>query len=116
MENPRKQKEITIEWLGKLNKNIYSSFIKNIRDDEVIITSERMEHVKIRRPEAYNSFISEIKNTINNPDYIFEDKNHQNTLLVTKKIYEDKNNILVLKVALNNTDKKHNKIIYSKGK
>ena len=136
-ENPCKQKEITIERLGKLNENIYSSFSKNIRDDEVIITSERMEHVKIRHPEAYDSFISEIKNTINNPDYIFEDKKHQNTLLVTKKINEDKNNILVLKVALNTTDKKlnssvisgwnisderlenykkHNKIIYSKEK
>ena len=43
--------------VGRINRNIYECVTRNIRTDEVIITEERIEHIKERHPtdfERYN--------------------------------------------------------------
>ena len=58
--------------VGRINRNIYECVTRNIRTDEVIITEERIEHIKERHPtdfERYNKYLEEI---IGNPDYIIE--------------------------------------------
>lgn len=55
--------------VGRINRNIYECVTRNIITDEVIITEERIEHIKERHPtdfERYNKYLEEI---IGNPDY-----------------------------------------------
>ena len=43
--------------VGRINRNIYECVTRNIITDEVIITEERIEHIKERHPtdfERYN--------------------------------------------------------------
>ena len=49
--------------IGKINKEIYSVITKDILTDEIIITDERIEHIKNRHPndiELFYKYIHEI--------------------------------------------------------
>lgn len=59
-----------VHLICKLDKEIYSVVASGIRSDDVIITDERIEHIKLRHPSDYESFIGYIPQIIENPDYI----------------------------------------------
>lgn len=44
----------------KIDKNIYSCVTKDILCDEVVITDERIEHIKERHPNDYSRLYSYI--------------------------------------------------------
>ena len=86
--------------VGRINRNIYECVTRNIRTDEVIITEERIEHIKERHPtdfERYNKYLEEI---IGNPDYIIANKS--NTAILLKEIIDGDSNRfkLVLRIAV----------------
>lgn len=68
--------------------------------DEVILTEERIQHIKERHPNDYERFCSYIPAIIKNPDYIIE-ANKSNTAVVLKEI-EDRGEKfkLVLRIAV----------------
>lgn len=87
--------------VGRINRNIYECVTRNIITDEVIITEERIEHIKERHPtdfERYNKYLEEI---IENPDYII-DANKSNTAILLKEIIDGDSNRfkLVLRIAV----------------
>ena len=86
--------------IGKLDKEIYKCIEDTMITDDVIITDERVEHIINRRgQEFYEKYSCEFKNIIENPDYIFEDK--ENTLLVCKEFLTDGKFVnLVIRVAV----------------
>ena len=69
----------------------------------MIITGERIEHIKERHPEAYENRIEYVSRLIRNPDYIIADTKHENTgLIITKKPDIEEQLMLVLRVCVSN--------------
>lgn len=80
--------EIRVNYIGRLDVEKYKCVTEDIVTDEVIITDERIQHIKDHHPNDYERFSSYIYETIKNPDYILEDKRYA-TALVLKCIKEN---------------------------
>ena len=81
------KEDIEVHSVGKINRDIYKCITEDIVTDEVIITDERIEHIKERHPNDYERFYSYIPEIINDPDFIIE-ANKPNTAVVLKEIKE----------------------------
>lgn len=63
-----------MQYIGKIDRNKIGKYKNDVITEDVILTSERIEHIKEHHPgdyEEYNKYISEI---IHNSDYILNDK------------------------------------------
>lgn len=91
-----------VHYVGKINKDIYSCVTKNIVTDEVIITDERIRHIKERRGlEFYETHKEYFADIIFNPDYIFEDKTSKNTAIATKTFTDKQTSVnLVIRLVV----------------
>ena len=76
-----------MHFVGKINKEIYKCVAENIVTDDVIITSERIGHIKERHPNDYERYYEYLKEIVEEPDYIIE-TSKPNTALVLKDIVE----------------------------
>lgn len=88
--------------VGKINKEIYKCITDDIVTDEVIITDERIRHIKERRGEEfYNTYADKFIDIIQYPDYIFADKS--NTALVCKEFARNGKFVnVVLRISVSN--------------
>lgn len=77
-----------MQTVGKLDKTIYKCITKDMVTDEVIITSERISHVKERHPNDYERFFTYLPIIIEKPDYIVE-ANKPNTAVILKEITDN---------------------------
>lgn len=101
MDISKDKRNIEVYKIGKIDREIYKCITEDIRTDEVIITDERIEHIRERRGDEfyarYSSLFDEILRT---PDYIFREK-REHTALVCKRIVEDEKYVnLVLRIAI----------------
>lgn len=69
--------------VGKIDIEIYNCIAKDITTDEVIITDERIQHIKEHHPNNYEQYYSYMRSIIENPEYIIE-ANKPNTALILK--------------------------------
>lgn len=69
--------------VGKIDIEIYNCITKDITTDEVIITDERIQHIKEHHPNNYEQYYSYMRSIIENPEYIIE-ANKPNTDLILK--------------------------------
>lgn len=69
--------------VGKIDIEIYNCITKDITTDEVIITDERIQHIKEHNPNNYEQYYSYMRSIIENPEYIIE-ANKPNTALILK--------------------------------
>lgn len=95
-KNNKNKGNIDVHTVGKLNREIYSVVSKDITTDEVIITDERIKHIKERHPNDYERFYSYLTEIVEQPDYIIMG-NKPNTALILKEI---KSNCEVFKTIL----------------
>ena len=75
-----------LNFVGKLNISMLGKYSTKIITEKVIITDERLEHIKEHHPELEYKEIKFIKSIIENPDFIFEDRKNIDTILLVKKI------------------------------
>ena len=75
-----------LNFVGKLNISMLGKYSTKIITEKVIITDERLEHIKEHHPELEYKEIKSIKSAIENPDFIFEDRKNIDTILLVKKI------------------------------
>ena len=75
-----------LNFVGKLNISMLGKYSTKIITEKVIITDERLEHIKEHHPELEYKEIKSIKSVIENPDFIFEDRKNIDTILLVKKI------------------------------
>ena len=68
-----------------LDIETYRCVTPDIRTSEVIITDERIAHIRERHPDDYELFCAYIPEIIRNPDFILEDTRPQ-TAMVLKEI------------------------------
>lgn len=102
--------------IGKLDKELYKCVAKDIATDEVIITDERIKHIKQRHPNDYERYMKYIPEIINSPDYIIE-ANKANTAVVLKEVIEKGEKfklVLRLKVEQDPVDYKNSIITFWK--
>lgn len=96
-----------VHYVGKINKDIYSCVTKDIATDEVIITDERIQHIKERHPNDFERYSEYIRLAVENPDYIIE-ANKPNTAFVLKSITDnDLNFQMILRLITSNDIKNY---------
>ena len=93
-----------MQYIGKLDINKLGKYKNNIITDEVIITEERIKHIKEHHPGDYENYSMYIQDIIKNPDYILNDNKNIDTILCMKTIKIVQKNIQV--VIRLNTNKK----------
>lgn len=92
--------------IGMLDINQYAQLCDTpIFTNEVIITHKQIKHINEKRCGVYDKYKNNLKEIIENPDYIIKDDKHKNTGLIIKKY--DKNVVIVLKLNTNTDDKKN---------
>lgn len=77
----------SVQTIGRIDVQKFSAVSPNIRTDEVIITDERIAHIKERHPSDFERFSGYLKEILENPDYIIAD-DKPNTAMVLKRIEE----------------------------
>ncbi len=78
-----------VRTIGKIDRNIYKCITGDIVTDEVIITDERINHIKERHPNDYERYCDYMKEVIENPDYIING-NKPNSALILKEFSNGK--------------------------
>ena len=71
-------------FIGKINREIYKCISDDIQTEDVIITEERIQHIKERHPNDYERYCEFLKKIVEQPDYIVE-TNKSNTALILKE-------------------------------
>lgn len=88
MRETNDKKKADVHIVGKIDKKIYSCITNDIVTDEVIITDERIAHIKERHPDDYEMLMKYIPDIISDPEYIIE-AGKPNTAVILKEIEEN---------------------------
>ena len=106
LENDREVEGIDLHYIGKLDKKVYGSISKDIITDEVIITNERIQHIKDGHPNDYERYCKYLNEIIKKPDYIIE-ANKPNTALVLKAFKDGEEQFKTVLRIITSTDNKN---------
>lgn len=79
---------MNVQIVGKINIATYRCVSVEIVTDEVVMTEERIEHIRKRHPNDYERFCTYIPRMIAEPDYIVQ-ANKANTAVILKEIEEN---------------------------
>lgn len=94
--------------VGKIDIEKYRAVSDRIRTDEVVITDERIQHIKDRHPQDFERYAVYLADIVENPQYILE-ANKSNTAFLLKKYEESGERFqLILRLAVEG-DKPGNK-------
>lgn len=107
----KKDKDITGS--AKLNDDVYTAIkkeFKGLNSREIILRTERLEHIKFRHPEVIDLLKENYKKIIEDPDYILKDSKYDDTIWNIKRI-EDKGLIMVIKLIIDKSGGYKNSII-----
>ena len=88
-----------IRSLGKIKKEVIEKEFGKIQTDEIIVTNEREDNIKMRHPEDYELFQRFGEETVNDPDFIIRDGKNQGTVFMIKKLQGTNLNVVV-RIAL----------------
>lgn len=105
-----------MRFIGKIDKNIYKCIADDIVTDEVIITDERIEHIKERHPNDFERYFVYLKEIIEKPQYIVE-TNKPYTALILKEFADGREQfktVLRLTTSHDNPDFKNSIITFMK--
>lgn len=91
--------------IGKINTDVLEKEFGRIQTDEIIITNERIDHIKQRHPEDYDLFEQYGEASVTSPDLIIKDIKNVGTVFMVKKLPETNLNVVV-RVVLETDDSK----------
>ena len=102
-----------IRLIGKIDREIYKCVTPVIVTDEVVITDERIAHIKERHPDDYERFMKYLPEIIKTPDYIIQ-AGKRNTAVVLKEIEGNGEKFnLILRLKVGSDPKAHHNSILS---
>lgn len=84
-----------IKSLGKIDITLLEREYGKIRTDEIIITNERIIHIKERHPEDFELFNKYGVESVRCPDMIIKDEKHEGTIFMIKKLPDTNLNVIV---------------------
>lgn len=100
-----------MQYIGKLDRNKIGSYGQKMITEDVVLTDERVKHIKEHHPLDYERYGKYVKIIIEDPDYVLEDSKNRDTILCMKTIEEQQKNFQVV-VRLNTNEKdKQNSIL-----
>ena len=100
--------------IGKIDIGIYSVVSDHIRTDEVVITDERIQHIRDRHPRDFERYSMYLKDLVEKPQYILK-ANKPDTAFILKEYTEDSQRfqlILRLSVEGDNPEYKNSVITF----
>ena len=100
--------------IGKIDIGIYSVVSDHIRTDEVVITDERIQHIRDRHPWDFERYSMYLKDLVEKPQYILK-ANKPDTAFILKEYTEDSQRfqlILRLSVEGDNPEYKNSVITF----
>lgn len=74
-----------MDYIGKLDRNIYRVVIEDIGTEDVVLIDERIAHIRARPPGDYEAYHAYIPSVIQQPDYILKTDAYA-TAFVLKRI------------------------------
>lgn len=89
--------------LGNINTQPLEKEFGKLKTNEIIITNERIDHIRIRHPEDLEFFEKYGKEAIISPDEIIKDHKNDNTIFMIKKLTDTNLNV-VIKLVINDGD------------
>ena len=89
IEPEKKIGVVSVREVGRIDIEKYRCVAEEIITDEVVITDERIAHIREHHPNDYERFSGYLSLIISEPDYIIEDV-RPNTAVVLKEIVENK--------------------------
>ena len=92
--------------VGKIDVNIYKCITEDIQTDEVIITDERIQHIKDRHPNDYERYYFYMSEIVSKPDFIIE-TNKPNTALILKSFNDGNEPFKTILRLVTSTDNKN---------
>lgn len=107
---------VEVHTVGKIDREIYKCITEDLRTEDVIITDERIQHIKERHPNDYERFCGYLTQIVEKPDYIVE-TNKPNTALVLKEFTygsEQFKTVVRLTTSCDNPDFKNSIITFMK--
>ena len=102
--------------IGRISKDIYKCVTEDLVTDEVIITDERIQHIKDRHPNDYERFYGYLQEIVEQPQYIVETKK-PNTALILKEFTDGEEvfkTVLRLHTSSDNPNYKNSIITFMK--
>ena len=76
-----------MRYIGKIDIEIYKCVTADIQTDEVIITDERVQHIRDHHPNDFERYCQYMREIIEDPEYIIE-ANRPRSALLLKTITE----------------------------
>lgn len=101
-----------VQTIGKIDIEKFKSVSSNIRTNEVVITDERIEHIKERHPNDFERYSGYISIMLSQPQYILEDP-VPDTAVILQEFSENSEHFrLILKLAVTESEQgKKNSVI-----
>lgn len=98
--------------IGKIDIKKLGEFSEKILNNEVILTEERIEHIRNKHNNDFDELEEYIREVISEPDYILKDGEHIDTVILLKEIVKNELKIkMIIKLATYNDIRKYNSII-----
>lgn len=104
-------------FIGKIDRRIYRCITEDITTDEVIITDERIQHIKDRHPSDYEEYCRYLKSIVEAPDFIVETHKPHTALILKEIVTADERRfktILRLKTSMDKPEFKNSIITFMK--
>ena len=93
--NKEENTMLEIRSLGTIDIKILEKEYGKIQTDEIIVTNERIHHIKERHPEDYSLFEKYGQESVASPDLIVKDIKNVGTVFMIKKLPETNLNVVV---------------------
>ncbi len=97
--------------LGKIDTQLLKKEFGDLKTDEIIITNERIAHIKLHHPEDYKLFEKYGVNTVEQPDRIIKDCKNKGTVFMIKQLENTNLNIVSRLVLTDDDDNLKNSVM-----
>lgn len=89
-----------VHYITKIDVEKYRCITEDITTDEVIITDERIQHIQERHPNDYERYAGYLKDIVEKPQYILEDKSPNTAVILNEYIENGERFRLVMRLAV----------------
>ena len=100
-----------ITLLGKINTRLLEPEFGRILTDEIVITDERLDHIRERHPEDFAFFEKYGVQSVQFPDMIIKDEKHTGTVFMIKKLPDTNLNVVVRVVLETDSEELKNSVM-----
>ena len=102
----------SVKTIGRIDADKFRVVSDGIRTGEVIITDERIQHIKDRHPQDFERYSQYISQMLESPQYILEDPVPNTAVILQEFTQADEHFRLILKLAVTEDEvSKKNSII-----